>query len=166
MLAAALLRAVGKGHDNELFVLLVDLVELEGRLAPLVRAVKVALARHHQVVLICPWPPDLDRPGETPPDSGLSFPGLGPGHDAGEAGPGKRRPRPVERQPRVRPGMSPQALREFLKRLTGQRYHRAFHRLRRTFARLQVPVVCAAADESVHLVLERLDRLRGLRRRR
>src|SRR5262249_49239233 len=59
VLARALLHAVGKGHDNELFVLLVDLLELPDQLEPLLRAVKVALARHHQVMLICPWPPEI-----------------------------------------------------------------------------------------------------------
>src|SRR5262249_54097381 len=47
VLAKALTLAVGKGRDNELFVLLVDLLELADRLDPLLRAVKVALARHH-----------------------------------------------------------------------------------------------------------------------
>ena len=37
VLARALLRAVGRGHDNELFVLLVDLLELSERVGPLLR---------------------------------------------------------------------------------------------------------------------------------
>lgn len=59
ILAGALLRAVGKGHDNELFVVLADLLELGDRAEPVVRAIKVALARHHQVVVVCPWPPGV-----------------------------------------------------------------------------------------------------------
>jgi uncharacterized protein (DUF58 family) len=62
VLASALLRSVGKSHDNELYVLLVDLLELTDELAPLLRAVKVALARHHRVVLVCPWPPGIPPP--------------------------------------------------------------------------------------------------------
>ncbi|HTU92803.1 MAG TPA: DUF58 domain-containing protein, partial [Gemmataceae bacterium] len=62
VLADALIRAVGKGRDNELFVLLADLLELDDSLDPLLRAVRVALGRHHQVVLICPWPPGLELP--------------------------------------------------------------------------------------------------------
>jgi uncharacterized protein (DUF58 family) len=65
VLSQALLGAVGKGHDNELFVLLADLLELTGDLDPLLRAIKVALARHHQVVVICPWPPDMPLPTRT-----------------------------------------------------------------------------------------------------
>src|SRR5262249_1262048 len=59
VLSSALLRAVGKGHDNELFVLLVDLLELDDHLDPLLKAVRVAVSRHHQVLLVCPWPPGL-----------------------------------------------------------------------------------------------------------
>jgi uncharacterized protein (DUF58 family) len=62
VLARALLRAVAHGRDNELFVLLVDLLELDDRLGPLLAALRVALARHHQAVLICAWPPGLPPP--------------------------------------------------------------------------------------------------------
>ncbi|HKB40876.1 MAG TPA: DUF58 domain-containing protein, partial [Gemmataceae bacterium] len=153
ILATALLRSVGKGHDNELFVLMADLVELEDRLEPLLRAVKVALARHHQVMVICPWPPDLDPPGSTPDSSALNEDPLllvqagGKGKKAG-----KRK--------RASASMPPGEMKEFLKRVMARRFHRAYHRLRKTFARLHVPLVCATAGDSVHLILERLDRLR------
>jgi uncharacterized protein (DUF58 family) len=62
VLARALLHAVGKGRDNEMFVLLVDLLELPDNLEPLRRAVKITLARHHQVVIVCPWPPGVAPP--------------------------------------------------------------------------------------------------------
>ena len=62
--------------------------------------------------------------------------------------------------------MTPAEMKKFLKQVMARRYQRAFHRLRKTFARLHVPVVCAMAGDSVPLILERLDRLRGMRRRR
>ncbi len=62
VLARALTRAVGKGHDNELFVILADLLELGDRLAPLLTAIKVAVARHHRVIVVCAWPPGLEPP--------------------------------------------------------------------------------------------------------
>lgn len=62
VLSAALLRAVRRGRDNELFVLLADLFELTDRMEPLRRAVRVALGRHHRVVLVCPWSPDIPLP--------------------------------------------------------------------------------------------------------
>jgi uncharacterized protein (DUF58 family) len=63
--AEALLSGIARGRDNELFVLLADLLDLEADLEPLIRAAKVALARHHQVQIVCPWPPGVPLPGET-----------------------------------------------------------------------------------------------------
>jgi hypothetical protein len=135
VLATALLRAVGRGRDNELFVLLVDLLELDEHLEPSLRAIRVALGRHHQVIIVCPWPPRMRLPGT----EGLE---------------------PV-------PATAPTAASDFrvyLHRSQRQRFHEAYHRLRRTFTRLGVPIVCAASEESVPLILNRLDRLRSLRR--
>lgn len=64
VLASALLRAVGRGHDNEMYVLLVDLLDIPERLEPLLRAVKVAVAHHHRVLVVCPWPADVPYPGK------------------------------------------------------------------------------------------------------
>jgi uncharacterized protein (DUF58 family) len=132
VLADALTRAVGKEHDNELFVLLADLLELTDALAPLLRAVKVALGRHHRVLVVCPWPPEIPVP-----DS----------RALGEDGAGA----PVDED-----------VEAALKRTTRARYHRAFHDIRRTFGRLGVLVVCARTGDSPRLILERLELLRGL----
>ena len=59
VLSRALLRSVAHCRDNELFVLLADLFELGDHLEPLLRAVRVACARHHQVLVICPWMPGI-----------------------------------------------------------------------------------------------------------
>lgn len=141
VLARALTRAVGKGRDNELFVLLADVLELGDHLAPLVRAVKVALARHHQVILICPWPPGIPLPEReglpalTQPSASLP-PLPAWGH------------------------LLPQEAQEFLDQLTAWRLQRAFDELRRTFGRLGVTVLCAAQQDAVQLILDRLERLR------
>jgi uncharacterized protein (DUF58 family) len=140
VLARALLTAVGKGHDNELFVLMADLLELDDQLGPLLRAVKVALARHHQVVLVCPWPVGVPLPGEEARSP------------LGRDGP--RRPASVA------------ALLPVLDEAATRRFHGAYQRVRQTFARLGVPVVCAAARDPVRLILDRMDRLRQLGRRR
>jgi uncharacterized protein (DUF58 family) len=75
VLARALTQAVGRGRDNELFVLLADVLELDEQLSPLLQAVRVALSRHHQVVLVCAWPPGLPPPGADPPkaDAGATL---------------------------------------------------------------------------------------------
>lgn len=131
VLAKALLQAVGRGHDNELYVLFVDLLELDDRLAPLLGAVRVALSRHHQVMLVCPWPPGLDQPEEG-------------------AGAASAFPRPVG------------APAQLVGQAATARFHAAYQRVRPAFTRLGVPVVCAAGDEPVPLILDRLDRLRAV----
>jgi hypothetical protein len=129
VLAEALVRAVGRGRDNELYVLLADLLELDAALGPLLAAVRVALGRHHQVLVVCPWPQGVPLPGEE-----------------------------ARRQPRrdTLPGL--------VLSVAHARLHSAYQRIRREFARLGVQVVCAGSDESVPLILSRLERLRGARR--
>jgi hypothetical protein len=136
LLAAALLRAVGQGHDNELFVLMTDLLELGDHLQPLLRAVKAARARHHHVIVICPWPPGIPPPSKEVQSVRL----------------------PSQR----RPGW----LRALLLAATTDRFVRAYHQLRRTFARLGVPVLCAQGGDPVRVILQRLERLRTQERGR
>ena len=62
VLAGARMYSVLRGRDNELFVLLVDFLETGPHLEKILRAVRVALGRHHQVLVVCPWPPGVDRP--------------------------------------------------------------------------------------------------------
>ena len=128
VLAKALLQAVGRGRDNELFVLMVDLLELDDHLAPLLQAVRVALSRHHQVLLICPWPEDVPMPDDKP-----------------------RRPRDAE------------TIRGVLRQMMTQRFHTAYGRIRQAFARLGVQMICAADEESVPLVIRRLEQIRMAR---
>ena len=131
VLASALLRAVGRGRDNELFVLLADLLELDEALDPLLKAVRVAVSRHHQVIVVLPWPATMRPPTEeTPADETTG------------------------------------SVRVLLGRATTRRFHRAYHRIRRTFTRLGVHVVCAVSEDPVALILERLNRLRTAGRRR
>ncbi len=138
VLADALVRAVGKGRDNELFVLLADLLELEeDALDPLLRAVRVALGRHHQVVLICPWPPGLELPPS--PDATRSVAAVRSHAERGNE-------------------------KHVWDQVTTRRFHLAYQRLRYSFTRMGVAVLCAAGDEPVSLILRRLERLRNLGR--
>jgi uncharacterized protein (DUF58 family) len=143
MLANALVRAVGRGRDNELFVLLADLLELDEALDPLLRAVRVSLGRHHQVILICPWPPGLELPTSSP---------------VGAATVSERT------QHRSLTVAARTANRLLWDQVTTRRFHLAYQRLRRTFARMGVAVLCAAEDEPIPLILSRLERLRSLGR--
>ena len=134
VLASALLRAVHLGQDNELFVLFVDLLDIPEHLAPLERAIRVAVARHHQVMIVCPWPPKL--------------------------------PLPTAEVSELPTSRAANELQPLLKLTTTIRLHRAFHHVRKTFTRLGIPVLCAKSEEPVRLILERLERLRVLGRRR
>ena len=139
VLAGALLRAVSHGRDNELFVLLADFLEIVEHLGPVLAAVQVARARHHQVILVCPWPSAVPPPL---PEASTS------------------RPAPAD-LPSVTGMASAAAVqRSAVRWATTQRFHRAFHEVRRTFARLGVPVVCARDRDAVSLILTRLERLR------
>lgn len=63
--ARSLIRAVSRGRDNELFVLMGDYVGRSGRLTDLLRAVRVARAKHHEVLVVQPGrrvPPVLQLP--------------------------------------------------------------------------------------------------------
>jgi hypothetical protein len=109
-----------------------DLLDLEEDLQPLLQAVRVALGRHHQVLVVCPWPQGAPLPHE-------------------------------EISPR---GREPKNLRGLITALTVEQMHTAFGRIRRTFAQLGVQVICAANEESVGLILNRLERIRSLGGRR
>jgi uncharacterized protein (DUF58 family) len=62
ILANSLLRAVRRARDNELYVLFVDMFELGAGLEPALRAARVALAKHHRVVVVSPWQPEIPLP--------------------------------------------------------------------------------------------------------
>jgi len=155
VLAKALLRAISRGRDNELFVLMVDLLELDlapgtsdgkaGSLgSPLLAAIKVALARHHQVMVICPWPHALRAPEDVEEPLQADVAGRMPAW-------------------LTRTSESPM-LDAILRRTNTMRYNRAYQRLRRQFARLGVPVIAAVREDSVRLILDRLERLRTVGR--
>jgi uncharacterized protein (DUF58 family) len=136
VLARAMLGAAAHARDNELFVIVADLLELDGHLAPLLQAVRVALGRHHQVVVLCAWPRGVPLPGQT---SRGDSPGA----------PGRRA-----------------SLQGMVRELSRARLHAAYERIREAFAGVGVPVACAGSDEAVPLIVQRLQRLRTVGGRR
>ena len=56
IVARALQAVVGRARDNELYVMFLDLLSAEHSLAPLLAAARMARARHHQVLVVVPWP--------------------------------------------------------------------------------------------------------------
>ena len=149
VLAGEIVRAVGRARDNELYVVLADLAELGADLEPLVKACRVARARRHHVMVIVPWPADVPPPDETPAA-------------ATGAAPPKKKRHPDDLDPSVRHKRISKIV---LDNLTRQ-YHEQFRTMRRALARVGATVMRVNDGDPVRLVLDRLDRLRGMRSRR
>lgn len=66
ILSTALTRAVSQARDNEVFVVFADLLECVPSLSHLMPAIKMALAKHHRVAIVCPSPTfQRPTPGST-----------------------------------------------------------------------------------------------------
>jgi hypothetical protein len=144
-LSRAMHYVTARGRDNELYVIMADLIELDEYLDPLLKSVKVAIGRHHQVLVICPWMPEIPPPSK----------------DFGEEPSEKELRKQMKKEVRRPNQLSGQLLTE-----TMIRYHQAFYRVRRAFARMGVVLIRADEGEPVRLILNKLDRLRSIRRRR
>ena len=162
VLADAMVRAVGRARDNELYVILADLAELGDDLSPVVKACRVARARHHHVLVIVPWPADVPSPD----DPGAATAKV----EVEEDGSGrtielpKRTPREL-REKKTFEAKQSRLMKSVRTNLTRQ-YHERFRTLRRQLSRAGATVMRVNDGDPVQLVLERLDRLRGMRSRR
>jgi uncharacterized protein (DUF58 family) len=136
VLSKALLRAVSRGHDNELHVVLADLLELDEHLQPLLKAVRVARSRHHTVMIVCPWPE-----GMAPPDVVLS-PRSMTGGDLKTGG--------------------DFSVAEIVRQMAHARAARAWRSVRRAFGRMGVPVLNATIGDPARLILLRMEQLRAV----
>ena len=130
-LATALTRAVGRAHDNELYVVHADLVELADDLGTLLAAVRVARGRHHHVVVLVPWPADMPTTDVAEPPARSKAAGL--------------------------------TLGAVVRAAVVRQHHRRYAALRAALAAAGASVVRVGDGDSVRLVLDRLDRLRGSR---
>ncbi|MDB5312265.1 MAG: hypothetical protein JWO38_6467 [Gemmataceae bacterium] len=162
VLADALVRAVGRARDNELYVILADLAELGPDLAPLLKAARVARARHHQVMVIVPWPADVPPPDDKPRTEPVAPPDDSPMDrlpwEKSKKKPRKHRPvTPIDRTARLLPVIQAALTRQ---------YHEGFRKLRRSLGQVGATVVRVNEGDPVQVVLDRLDRLRGMRSRR
>ncbi len=131
VLADQIVRSVTRARDNELYVILADLLGVSDQMKPVLQAVQMARARHHQIVVLIPWPADVP-----PPD--------------GE------------------PEEPPQQLKigTLVRTVMIARYHKAYAQLRATLTRAGALVVRVEDGDPVQLILDRLDRLRGVRVRK
>jgi hypothetical protein len=131
-LAEALLKAVVRARDNEVYVILADLLDLQEGRARILQAVKMARGRHHHVMVIVPWPDDVPTE-EAAPDQ------LATDTDV-------------------------QASR-FVRLAMNAAYRKRFEEWRVEFARAGAMLVRAEKTMPTRAILQRLERLRGVRRR-
>lgn len=152
VLADQIVRAVSRARDNELFVILADLAELGDDLDPLVRACRVARARRHHVMVIVPWPADVPAPDDSPAEEARD-----------DEGRKKKKRHPDDFfDPEIRHKRISKIV---LDNLTRQ-YHEQFRVMRRLLSGTGATVMRIDDGDAVRLVLDRLDRLRGMRSRR
>ncbi len=168
VLANAMVRAVSRARDNELYVILADLAELGPDLMPLVRACRVACARHHHVLVIVPWPSDVPPPDHPIIEVDESM-GIDPTVAARAKTTGQQKGKtPSVRQQRtvlIAAARRSVMMRTVRDSLTKQ-YHELFRNLRRELGRVGGTVMRVNDGDPVQHVLDRLDRLRGMRSRR
>ena len=132
ILAMALLRTIGMARDNELYIVLADLVELDGELEILLKSIRAARGRHHQVLVLLPWPDDLPPPADPrDPD-----------------GPAKKKKKRT-------------TLGNVIQTSLVEGYHRKYEALRSKLVRAGASVVRVNQGDPVRLILARLDRIRG-----
>lgn len=166
VLSDAMIRAVGRARDNELYVVLADLAELGADLAPVVKAARVARARHHHVLVIVPWPADVPSPDD--PDGATTA-----SSDDEPVGPRqpwdvpRRKPRTAaEKRARLAAKSKGNSIVRAVRQSLTKQYHESFKTLRRELGRVGATVMRVNDGDPVQLVLDRLDRVRGLRSRR
>lgn len=133
--ARALVRGVGLARDNELFVIVADFFRVDEYLGPLLQAIRTARARHHQVLVVCPWPADLPQPEDDPTAWLRQHPPSA---------------NPIERE----------VLCSIIDQLRD-----AYQRVRHALARLGVSLILANQRDTCKAIFDRLTRLRFARSR-
>jgi hypothetical protein len=166
VLAQAMIRAVGRARDNELFVVMADLAELGNDLAPVVKACRVARARHHHVLVIVPWPADVPSPDNPDAATPAVAADEEPTERRGVGLPRRTRRTAKEKKALVDARQRQNSLVLSVRKSLTKQYHETFRALRRQLGRVGATVMRFNDGDPVQLVLDRLDRVRGLRSRR
>jgi hypothetical protein len=116
-----------------------------------VKACRVARARRHHVMVIVPWPADVPSPDEVPEPA--------PTDDRGRK---KKKRHPDDYDLSSRQKRITKIVQDNLTR----QYHETFRTMRRALGGVGATVMRVNDGDAVRLVLDRLDRLRGMRSRR
>ena len=156
VLADAIVRAVSGARDNELYVILADLAELGDDLTPIVKAARLARARKHHVMVLVPWPAEVPTP-----DADQNAPPEEDGQPWEPAKPAKKR----KGKPNTQAARAALLAPIVMGSLTRQ-YHEKFRAMRKTLSGVGATVLRVNEGDPVQLILDRLDRVRGMRTRR
>ena len=133
-----------------MYVILADLADLGPDLLPVLKAARVARSRHHQVLVVVPWPQTIPPPDDELP----SLPVLK----------ARRKKSPVRNAEEAERVLSD--ARSLLHAALVRQHHLAYRELRRELSRCGASLVRVDQADAVQVVLDRLDRLRGMRSRR
>ncbi len=167
VLAQAMVRAVGRARDNELYVVLADLAELGADLGPVIKACRVARARHHHILVIVPWPADVPSPDDPEGATATSAAVEEDAHGRKPWDLPKAKGKTAkDKKARAAAEEKVNSLVKFVRQRLTKQYHESFKTLRRELGRAGATVMRVNDGDPVRLVLDRLDRLRGLRTRR
>jgi hypothetical protein len=123
--------------------LMIDLLDCEDELETLMKAIRVAVGRHHRVIVLCPWVEGM--------------PYLDDRLDV------KAKRRRVNASIR---NLGLTGLAEQMHRDAADYFNAAYRRIRQKLAKSGVILLRADPDESVRLILNKLDQLRGAPTRR
>jgi uncharacterized protein (DUF58 family) len=166
VLAQAMVHAVSRARDNELYVIMADLAELGGDLAPVVRACRVARARHHHLLVIVPWPADVPSPDDPDAETPEGAPEEEQPVRAAWDLPKRKAKTDREKKAAAEAKKRQNSVVKAVRRSLTKQYHESFRAMRRQLGRVGATVMRFNDGDPVRLVLDRLDRVRGMRSRR
>jgi hypothetical protein len=135
-LARLILHAVAHARDNELLVVMADFTDLEDQLSEFEQALKMAVARHHRLVILCAWPPGMPSQAEAGANSEHN--GL---------------PQPADLT-------DPKRFERFAWDTELHRRRELQQALRKRFGRFRIPVVPATLEHAPQLILQQAELLR------
>ena len=161
-LADAMVRTVSRARDNELYVILADLAELGDDLLPLVKAAKLARARKHHVMILVPWPAEVPSPDATDETEGEPEPVDSDGRPWGPP----KKPKKARKVRLTSEAARVAMLAPIVMGSLTKQYHETFRHMRKALSEVGATVLRVNEGDPVQLILDRLDRVRGLRTRR
>jgi hypothetical protein len=130
VMSRAMVQRLGRGVDNELFIIMADFTGITENLDSLLNAIRCAKARHHRVAVVYAWPHGYAMPKKLE----LDYHGQASSDNLG--------------------------LDAVLKRNERHFHLRNYFDLRQKLSRLEVPLVCSTDTTTKRLLMSQLDLVR------